>query len=90
MFCAEVRNEHEQSVTNGKDPTVLYKSRMIFSFTLFFIFFIFYIGVAILNTPVFKETAAIPCMGMPLGMFLSLSIFPASWFLIVIYFYFGR
>ncbi|OGV58216.1 MAG: hypothetical protein A2X49_03370 [Lentisphaerae bacterium GWF2_52_8] len=61
-----------------------------FSFTLFGIFFIFYIGTAIIQTPAFKDIATISCLGMPLGLLLSLAIFPVSWALIAIFFWKGR
>ena len=56
------------------------------SFIVFAIFFVFYIGAAVLQTPAFKSWASIPCLGMPLGLFLSLAIFPVSWALIIVYF----
>lgn len=66
-------------------PQKHHMNRLILGFGLFFIFFIFYMGVAILNTPTFKEVAAIPFMGMPLGMALSLAVFPVSWVIVFIY-----
>lgn len=62
------------------------RSRGILSFIIFAIFFVFYIGAAVLQTPAFKNWASVPCMGMPLGLFLSLAIFPVSWALIIVYF----
>ena len=56
------------------------------SFIIFTVFFVFYIGAAVLQTPALKSWASIPCLGMPLGLFLSLAIFPVSWALIIIYF----
>ena len=56
------------------------------SFIIFAVFFVFYIGAAVLQTPAFKSWASLPCLGMPLGLLLSLAIFPVSWALIVIYF----
>jgi len=56
------------------------------SFIIFAFFFVFYIGAAVLQTPALKSWASIPCLGMPLGLFLSLAIFPVSWALIIIYF----
>ena len=67
-------------------PGCRYRERLILGFGLFAIFFVFYMGTAIINTPTFKDLAAIPVMSMPLGMFLSLAVFPVSWVLIVIYF----
>ncbi len=62
------------------------RSRGKISFIIFGLFFVFYIGAAVLQTPALKSWAAIPCLGMPLGLLISLAIFPVSWMLIVIYF----
>ena len=67
-----------------------YRRRRALGFGLFFIFFIYYMGTAIIQTPTFRSLAAIPFIGMPLGLALSLGIFPISWILIAIYFYFWR
>jgi hypothetical protein len=56
------------------------------SFLLFFVFFIFYVGTAVVQTPSCREIAAIPVAGMPLGLVLSLAIFPVSWLIIIIWF----
>ncbi|HNV70635.1 MAG TPA: hypothetical protein PKO06_13115 [Candidatus Ozemobacteraceae bacterium] len=63
-----------------------YRRRMKVGFVLFAVFFAFYMWVAIINTPPYREFAAMPCMGMPLGMFLSLAVFPVSWLILVVYF----
>lgn len=63
-----------------------YKRRLVLGFSLFAVFFVFYVGTAVLQTPAFKAVASQPCLGMPLGLFLSLAIFPVSWLLIVVYF----
>ena len=62
------------------------RARGKLSFIIFAVFFVFYIGAAVLQTPAFKSLASLPCLGMPLGLFLSLAIFPVSWVLIVAYF----
>lgn len=67
-----------------------YRYRLIVGFLFFFIFFVYYMGVAILNTPEFRDTAAIIVAGIPLGMFLTLLIFPFSWLLVILYFIFWR
>ena len=74
------------SEVEQKSVKNLYKSRLKLGFGLFFIFFAFYIWVAIINTPSFKDFAGIPVLGMPLGMLLSLRIFPFSFILVIIYF----
>lgn len=67
-----------------------YRYRLVIGFTLFFLFFVYYMGVAILNTPEFRETAAILVAGIPLGMLLTLLVFPVSWLLVTIYFILWR
>jgi uncharacterized membrane protein (DUF485 family) len=63
-----------------------YRRRLGLGLSLFGIFFVFYVGTAVLQTPAFKTLASQPCLGMPLGLFLSLAIFPVSWALIIVYF----
>ena len=63
-----------------------YHRRMKVGFFLFAVFFAFYMWVAIINTVPYREFASIPFMGMPLGMFLSLAVFPISWLILVVYF----
>ena len=60
-------------------------NRMVLGFGLFFIFFVFYMGTAIINTPAFKDVAAVSVIGMPLGMALSLAVFPLSWIIMFVY-----
>ena len=67
-----------------------YHRRMKLGFFLFFVFFFFYIWVAVINTVPYREFASIPFMGMPLGMFLSLAVFPVSWLILVVYFLLWR
>jgi hypothetical protein len=63
-----------------------YRKKLVVGFSLFAVFFAFYMGTAILQTPAFKSAATIPCLGMPLGLLLSLAIFPVSWLLIIFFF----
>lgn len=56
-------------------------------FGLFAIFFVFYAGAALLQTPVGKAVAILPVFGMPLGLLMSLAIFPVSWILIALWFW---
>lgn len=66
-------------------------SRQAFiSFGLFAIFFIFYMATAIIQTPGFKETAAIQFMGAPLGFVLSIAVFPVASAILVFYFWIWR
>jgi uncharacterized membrane protein (DUF485 family) len=64
------------------------KARLYFS--LFAIFFVFYVGTAVVQTPEFRAVASIPVLGTPLGLVLSLAIFPLSWIIIAIFFVKGR
>ena len=61
-----------------------YKAKL--GFGMFAIFFVYYIGCAIIQTPGFKHIASIPFAGMPLGFVLSMGVFPLSWILLVIFF----
>lgn len=82
----------KQKVSGAEAPALKnrYRQRMITNFSVFGVFFIFYMGVAIINTLPFKSIAALPAFGIPLGLFLSLLIFPVSWLLIVVYFLIWR
>ena len=60
------------------------------NFGLFAVFFVFYLGTAIIQTPACRSIASIPFLGMPLGLFLSLAIFPVSWILIAVFFWKSR
>lgn len=75
---------------NVEEANRLYRKKMVLSFSIFFVFFLFYIGTAVLQTPQFRELASLPALGMPLGLLLSLGVFPASWLLIILYFRLGR
>lgn len=59
-------------------------------FTLFAVFFVFYVGTAVLQTPECRETASIQVLGAPLGLLLSLAVFPVSWIIIAIFFAKGK
>jgi hypothetical protein len=63
------------------------RRKVLVNFGLFLLFFIFYLVAAVVQTPSFKEVAALPALGMPLGMLLSLLIFPVSWLIMVIWFW---
>jgi len=68
----------------------VYRKKVFLSFTIFLIFFVYYIGTAIIQTPQMKDIASILVAGLPLGLLLSLGVFPVSWILILIYFRLGR
>jgi len=62
------------------------RHKVLVNYGLFTLFFLFYLGAAVIQTPACRTLAAVPVMGMPLGLFLSLAIFPVSWIIIVIWF----
>lgn len=63
------------------------RRKVLVNFGLFLLFFVFYLVAAVVQTPSFKGVAAMPAMGMPLGMLLSLLIFPLSWLIMGIWFW---
>jgi len=78
-----------QGPANGADALESarnYRRRLVLGFSLFMIFFVFYMGAAVIQTPVCRTLASLPCLGMPLGLFLSMMIFPVSWAIIVVFF----
>lgn len=64
--------------------------KVLVSFGLFAVFFVFYVGAALMQAPAGKEVGMIKVAGMPLGLLMSLAIFPVSWFLIVLWFWKAR
>jgi hypothetical protein len=62
----------------------------LFDFGLFAVFFIFYMGSALLQTPLGKHFATQQILGMPFGLLMSLLIFPVSWIIIFIWFWKGK
>jgi hypothetical protein len=72
-------------------PTLTnFRGKVLFNFGLFGIFFVFYLLAAVIQTPSFREAAALPALGMPLGLLLSLLIFPVSWIIIILWFKGGK
>lgn len=71
-------------------PLVSMRRKVLVNFGLFGVFFLFYLGAAVVQTPSCKTIAALPVLGMPLGLLLSLLIFPVSWILIVIWYWKAR
>jgi len=63
------------------------RQKVLINFGLFFIFFVFYLVAAIIQTPTFKNVAELPVLGMPLGLLLSLLVFPVSWVIMIIWFW---
>jgi uncharacterized membrane protein (DUF485 family) len=72
------------------DAAAMIRRKAALYFSLFAIFFVFYVGTAVIQTPELRELAAIPFLGMPLGLLLSLAIFPVSWALIAVFFVKGK
>ena len=64
--------------------------KVLVSFGLFAVFFVFYVGAALLQTPLGKDVAMTRVIGMPFGLLMSLAIFPVSWCLIVLWFWKAR
>lgn len=56
-------------------------------FGLFGVFFVFYVGAALLQTPAGAGMGSIRLGGIPLGFALSLAIFPVTWLLIALWFW---
>ena len=63
-----------------------YRRRLVLCSSLFIIFFVFYIASAVIQTPAFEAIAGISALGMPLGLLMSLMIFPVSWAIIIMFF----
>lgn len=63
------------------------RRKVLINFGLFFVFFVFYLLAAVVQTPSFKEIAAQPALGMPLGLLLSLFVFPVSWLIMAVWFW---
>lgn len=63
-----------------------YRRRRALCAGLFLVFFVFYIAAAVIQTPALGALAAIPALDMPLGLLMSLLIFPVSWVIIVVFF----
>jgi hypothetical protein len=76
----------DPDVTSAPPPLAGMRRKVRVNFGLFAVFFLFYLGAAVIQTPACKHFAVLPVLGMPLGLLVSLMIFPASWLLIVIWF----
>jgi hypothetical protein len=73
-------------VTLPAPPLSGMRRKALLNFGLFGLFFLFYMGAAVVQTPACKSLAVLPVLGMPFGLLISLLIFPVSWLLIVIWF----
>ena len=61
--------------------------KFLVCFGTFAVFFAFYLGAAMLQTPACKSVAMTPVCGIPLGLAMSMAIFPVSWILILFWFW---
>ena len=62
------------------------RRNVLVNFGLFALFFFFYLGAAVIQTPSCKDLAGQQVFGMPFGLLVSLMVFPVSWLLIIIWF----
>jgi hypothetical protein len=76
----------DDSQPAGRSAPVTIGQKAALNFGLFFVFLVFYLGAALVQTPLLKNVAVIPVAGMPLGLLMSLLIFPVSWIIILIWF----
>jgi hypothetical protein len=63
------------------------RRKVFINFGLFFVFFTCYLTAAVIQTPTFEAIATQPVLGMPLGLLLSLLIFPLSWLIMGFWFW---
>lgn len=63
------------------------RRKVLLNFGLFFVFFVFYLVAAIIQTPTFKGIAELPVLGISLGLLLSLLVFPVSWLIMAFWFW---
>lgn len=68
-------------------PENTMRRKVVINFGLFFLFFVFYLLAAVIQTPTFKEIAAVPVLDMPLGLLMSMLVFPVSWVIMILWFW---
>jgi hypothetical protein len=73
-------------ISSAPPPLTGMRRKVLVNFGLFALFFFFYLGAAVVQTPSCKSLATQEVLGMPFGLLVSLMIFPVSWLLIVIWF----
>jgi len=66
------------------------RRKVLVNFGLFAVFFLFYLGAAVIQTPACRSVAELPVLGMPLGLLVSLAVFPVSWIIMIIWFFKAR
>ena len=74
-------------MSNSPTSSVAMRRKVLVNFGLFFIFFVFYLLAAVIQTPTFKDVAELPILGMPLGLLMSLLVFPVSWLIMGLWFW---
>ncbi len=83
-------NDLHSATDHQKLDPKIFRRKAVLGFGMFAIFFVYYIGCAIIQTPGFQHIASIPLAGIPLGFVLSMAIFPISWILLIIFFILWR
>jgi hypothetical protein len=63
------------------------RHKVVLNFGLFFLFFAFYLMAAVIQTPLGANIAYLTAFELPLGLLLSLLIFPVSWLIMGIWFW---
>ncbi|MBA3028263.1 MAG: hypothetical protein FP816_05525 [Desulfobacteraceae bacterium] len=72
-----------ENPTNGTSI----RRKILINFGLFLLFFFFYLLAAVIQTPRFAAIATQQVLGMPMGLLLSLLIFPVSWLIMGVWFW---
>ncbi|GEM_PF-1436494 len=81
------QDEAQAGPKPGPEADAAYRKRFVVGFSIFAVFFAYYLGTAVIQTPSCKDLAATPVAGLPLGLVMSLGIFPVSWALIALFFW---
>jgi len=83
-------NNSQRPVVRDPEMEAHLRKHFRVSFGLFLIFFVYYMGAAVIQTQALQTVASKLYFGMPLGLFLSIGVFPVSGALIAVYFYLWR
>lgn len=74
-------------MSNSPPSLTTMRHKVLLNFGLFMVFFCFYLFAAVVQTPQFAAIASVPTLGMPLGLLVSLLVFPVSWVIMIIWFW---
>ena len=74
-------------MADGTTSLIAQRKKVLLNFGLFLLFFLFYLLAAVIQTPRFAVFAVQPVFGMPLGLLLSMLVFPLSWLIMGIWFW---